>query len=348
MSNPQVDLSKAKPFVFELSFDAESMAERRRQKIAEREDAAAEQAAASVVEAAPSFSEDDLAAAKAQAYDEGRAAGLADASAQREAGLASILETVGAQVAGLHVHQDVANEKLAADLTELGRTVLSKILPHYIAKHGCEEVTSILSEGFSRLVHEDRISITVGPDVHEVLEPRIEAIAAKSGYDGRLRLVADPDMGAADIVVNWGDGRLERATDDIWNEIDATLESAIAGMRDYADKLEQSAPTPPAPAKSDDHASASAPPAGEPASAELPDVMGDGNPVDEARLVTEQADATDGSDIDPSANVAPETETDDQTAATPDETTVQNDTPTNDTTTEAADVTDPPETIEQG
>ena len=244
MSNQQVDLSNAKRFIFELSFDAEDMAERRRKKIEARERAAAQAAEADAVEAEPTFSEADLEAAKAQAYDDGRAAGLAEATSQREAGLAAILETIGAQIAGLHVHQDVANEKLAADLAELGRIVMSKLLPHYIEKNGCDEVIAILNDGFARLVHEDRISITVGPDTHDLLEPRIEALAAKSGYDGRLKLVADPDMGAADIVVNWGDGRLERSADDIWREIDASLERAIGGMRDYADKLEETAPFP--------------------------------------------------------------------------------------------------------
>lgn len=242
MNDAQIDLSKAKPFIFELSFDAEDMAERRRKKLEERERLAAEAAAAAEVEAEPSFSEEELAAAKAQAYEEGRAAGLAEAESQREAGLAGILDTIGAQIAGLHVHQDVANEKLAADLTELGRTVMSKVLPHYTQKHGADEVTAILSEGFSRLVHEQRISITVGQEVHEMLEPRIEAMAAKSGYDGRLKLVADPDMGLADVVVNWGDGRLEHSTDEIWAEIEAMLENATAGMRDYAEKLEQTIP----------------------------------------------------------------------------------------------------------
>lgn len=345
MNNPQVDLSKAKPFVFELSFDAESMAERRRQKIAAREEAAAEHAAASAVEAEPTFSEDELAAVKAQAYEEGRAAGLADASSQREAGLASILESIAAQIAGLHVHQDVANEKLAADLTELGRTVLSKLLPHYIDKHGYEEVTTILSDGFSRLVHEDRISVTVGPDVHEVLEPRIEALAAKSGYDGRLRLVADPDMGAADIVVNWGDGRLERSADEIWSEIDATLESAIAGMRDYADRLEEAAPTPTARANSGSDADVGASTAAELGSEEVPGVTDNESASDTAHPEPEQIEAADGSDSEPSAIAEPESESEtaEQFAATPDETIVPDD-----TSSEAVDVTDPPETIEQG
>lgn len=238
MSNQHVDLSNAKPFVFELSFDAESMAERRRQKLAERERAEAEKAAAEAFVEAPTFSEDDLAEAKAKAYEEGRAAGLAEAAEARETGLATMLETIGAQIAGLHVHQDVANEKLAADLTEFGRTVMSKLLPHYIEQHGADEVTAVLSDGFARLVHEDRIIITVGQEMHDMLEPRIEAMAAKSGYDGRLKLVSDPDMGPADIVVSWGDGRLERLTDAVWKDIDTALESAIAGMREYADKLE--------------------------------------------------------------------------------------------------------------
>ncbi len=239
MSNQQVDLSKAKPFVFELSFDAESMAERRRQKQAERDRAAAEEAEAAAVVEPPSFSEDELADARAKAYEEGRAAGLADAEQAREAGLTAMLETIAAQIAGLHVHQDVANEKLAADLTEFGRTVMSKLLPHYVEKHGPDEVTAVLSDGFARLVQEDRIIITVAQEMHDMLEPRIEAMAAKSGYDGRLKLVSDPDMGPADVVVSWGDGRLERLTDETWREIDAALESAIAGMREYAEKLEE-------------------------------------------------------------------------------------------------------------
>ena len=117
MTDPQIDLSKAKPFIFELSFDAEDMAERRRQKIEERERQEAEAAAAAAVDAAPTFSEEDLAAAKAQAYEEGRAAGLADASSQREAGLAGILDTSGGSSA--HPLEDLA-ARLGASLEHRG------------------------------------------------------------------------------------------------------------------------------------------------------------------------------------------------------------------------------------
>ncbi len=214
-----------KPFLFDVSFDDEmAMQERKRKEEAAR---LAEEEARAYAEAnppAPTFSEDEMLAAKAQAWAEGHAAGLAEAEQSQAAKLNTLTENLAAEISGIHIHQDVANERLAADACELGVRVSKHLLPAYAEKHGLDEVRSVLTECFENLAHSAKIVITTAPENRETLEEHVQNLAARSGFEGRLLLLEDNSLGPAEISVNWDGGGLERSEEMIWNRLDQVME----------------------------------------------------------------------------------------------------------------------------
>lgn len=215
----------AKPFLFEQSFDEEAMQRARERKLQEKEEAklAAERAEQEQNPPPPTFSEEELQSAQAAAWQEGHQAGMTDAEKQKEAQTLALLENLGAQVSGMHVHQDLANERIAAELSSFALEVCRRILPTFVEAQGGEELRALLGECLEKITPASRILIAVSPDTLELLEPQIDGLAARSGFEGRMKLVADPTLGPTDLIATWDGGNMQRIEQDIWDGIDAVV-----------------------------------------------------------------------------------------------------------------------------
>ena len=219
-------ITTAKPFLFDTSFDEEELRRQAeaRQQAEEEERLAALRAEEEANPPPPTFTEEELKAAQATAWQEGHEAGIRDAHAEREAAVTALLEALSAEVGGMHVHQDLSNERIGLHLTKVAVQVLRKVLPEFTAKHGADEVKAVLGDCFERIPFDSKLIVTVAPETEELLTPSIEALAARSGFEGRTRIVSDPDMGPSDLTAIWDGGGLDRLEEAIWQEIEQRIE----------------------------------------------------------------------------------------------------------------------------
>ena len=220
----------AKPFLFEQSFDEEALLRAREQKLRDAEEAAK---AAELEELErnpppPTFTEEELQAAQAAAWQEGHQAGSNDAQQQNEAQVLALLENLGAQIGGMHVHQDLANERIASELSGFALEICRRVLPDFIDSHGGEEVRALLGDCMEKITPASRILVTVSPDTLGLLEPQIDVLAARSGFEGRIKMVADPALGPSDLVATWDGGNLQRVEKELWQGIEAVVNRARA------------------------------------------------------------------------------------------------------------------------
>lgn len=202
----------------------------RENKRREKEEAAraAELAEQNQTPPPPTFTEDELQAAQATAWQEGHQAGIVDAQQKQEAQTLNLLENLSAQISGMHVHQDLANERIAAEMTGFSLEVCRRILPSFVDSQGGEELRGLLADCLEKITPASRILITVSPDSLGLLEPQVDVLAARSGFEGRMKLVADPALGPTDLVAVWDGGGMSRVEKDIWKNIEAVVERTLA------------------------------------------------------------------------------------------------------------------------
>lgn len=231
----------AKPFLFDQSFDEEAMQRAREAKQREKEEAAraAELAEQNQTPPPPTFTEEELQAAQATAWQEGHQAGIDDAQQKQEAQTLSLLENLSAQISGMHVHQDLANERIAAEMTAFSLEICRRILPSFVDSHGGEELRILLADCLEKITPASRILITVSPDSLGLLEPQVDILAARSGFEGRMKLVADPALGPTDIVAVWDGGGMNRVEKDTWKTIEAVVERTLAAAPPMPDLPEE-------------------------------------------------------------------------------------------------------------
>ena len=231
-----VDLTTAKPFLFERSFDEslwDDMGAAKKAKAAQQTDAPAEDVVPEEPEAPPppTFSEEELAAARQEALMEGHADGFREGHAESmdtlEARLVELLDRMAPMVASLGEEQKRANERAQTNVARIVQALTAKLLPVYARKHGADEVMAVATNCIAELQDAGRLTIRLSEDTIEELGDRLTKAADRAGFEGQLRILPDDTLGPSDVLVDWGAGGAERVYDSIRDQIDTAIDRAV-------------------------------------------------------------------------------------------------------------------------
>jgi flagellar assembly protein FliH len=209
-------MAQAEKFLFETTFDAEL-----------RNAAPAKNAAT----APTSFSEEELAKARCDAFAAGQAAGIEEArqatdhaAAQALATLAGQFEAAAAQLAETKEHR----LRRAIEITVL---MLRKLFPELSRRNALIETEALIKQCLAQLHDEPRVVIRVADALLDPLNNRVAALTEKTGFEGKVVLLADDTLSASDVRVEWADGGAERDTGCLWTEIEQMLDRALGKAR---------------------------------------------------------------------------------------------------------------------
>lgn len=183
-------------------------------------------AQAEIVEAeppAPTFSEEEMAAARAQAYAEGRRDGAADANAAIEAQLSQVLAHVEAGLADISAQARQDYDERLADTVHLAEAIARKVVATLSELHPHLEIEAMVADCLSTLFGVDRVTVRVAESVVEPLSDHMESLRARAGFAGEIEVVADPALAATDARIDWRSGRAEREEAALWSMIDETI-----------------------------------------------------------------------------------------------------------------------------
>ncbi|MGD1880338.1 MAG: hypothetical protein ACFB13_22900 [Kiloniellaceae bacterium] len=207
-------------FLFNTSFDMEKSPAVKAEE--------APKAAAVEPPPAPTFSEEELEAARQAAFAEGKADGLAEA----EANQANRLAEAVAELPPLfdRLAQDLAAQAdgQRRETLEAAITVVRKLFPHLAREHGLDETRAVIEQCLERLRDEPRLVIRSADEDLDALKEHIEASAAHSAFDGKLVFLADDRLAPGDLRLEWADGGAERDQAGLWKEIDTVIDRALA------------------------------------------------------------------------------------------------------------------------
>ncbi len=187
---------------------------------------------------APTFSEDEINAARDQAYEAGRAAGLREAEASRARLLANAEQALSTQLQELMRRHAEEAEARHRDAVRVAMAVVARIVPGLAARNGLSEVEALFAECMDTLTDEPRVTVRVHDAIAEEASARLGEIAAQAGFEGRLQVIGDPAVGPGDCRIEWAEGGAERNMARLWQEIEAILDRALGpGSLDVASEV---------------------------------------------------------------------------------------------------------------
>lgn len=217
-------------FLFDRDFDDLDIL----REIVEQEVEELEQAKAEVEEPAvpvvPTFSEEELAAARKQAYEKGKHDGIAEALAGIEQRTAAVLDKVTHNLEALFATQTRDNEATARDAAQLALAVARKLFPKLYETHGLGEIVGVTEAILANLIREPRLVVLVSDANAEPLRHRLTDFLTKRGFAGALEIRGDAALGAADCKIEWMGGDAARDTTVLFAEIESIVERHVGKM----------------------------------------------------------------------------------------------------------------------
>ena len=154
-----------------------------------------------------------VAAAEARAYRDGFDAGQREAKAESDRRTALALEEIGLGIKGIATRFSGIETRMETEAVDVAVAVARKLCSALIAGEPLGEITGLVSDCFSQLVSTPHLVVRINEQLYEAARARIERLAKQSGFEGRLVILAEPEIDTGDCRIEWADGGvvLERA-----------------------------------------------------------------------------------------------------------------------------------------
>lgn len=172
---------------------------------------AAKERAASAAEVAQ-----QIADAEARAYRAGFDAARLEAKAESDRRAALALEEIGIAIRSIAGRFSTIEERMETEAVDVALAVARKLCTELIAAEPLTEMMALVSDCFRHLTATPHLVVRINDALYDAARARIEHLARQSGFEGKLVILAEPDIATGDCKIEWADGgvTLDRSTID--------------------------------------------------------------------------------------------------------------------------------------
>jgi flagellar assembly protein FliH len=181
----------------------------------------------------PVFKSADLLQAHEDGYADGFATGKAAAEAAAAARVSATLERLADQLE--YIVQSAADTaaRQREGVIRIGAAISRKLLPDLSRRQGTTEAEAMLGAVITELIDEPRMVIRVADDDLDTISEKIDTIATRRGFAGKIVLLAEPSVASGDCRIEWADGGVERDSARLWHDIDLAVARLLGGGEDH-------------------------------------------------------------------------------------------------------------------
>ena len=150
--------------------------------------------------------------------------GHAAAKAEAEQRTAMALERIAVALAELNRGLAAVETRLETEAVEVAVAVARKLAPELVAREPFAELAALAAQCFAHLVGVPHVVVRVNDTLYPAVRDPLDAAARARGFDGRLIVLAEPDIAPGDCRIEWADGGVMR--DRVATE--AAIDDAVA------------------------------------------------------------------------------------------------------------------------
>jgi flagellar assembly protein FliH len=176
------------------------------------------------------MTEEEIAALKAEAFAQGRAEGAEEARMAAETVAAQALARIELRLKEAMAALDAAEDAIKRDAVQAAMFTVRKLAPGFAKNGNLAEVESLVSSCLGAMLDEPRVVVRIHDSLLDPLKARIADVAERAGFGGRVVLIADDNMNAADCRVEWADGGAERDSEWMWSQIEGVVQRFLSGL----------------------------------------------------------------------------------------------------------------------
>jgi len=183
----------------------------------------------------PTFSEEDVEAARQEGFAAGREEGIREATGTFEKQAVDTFERLE------QLLPDLFNSlrEIRESSTQIGISVAAamarKLLPDMASRNALGEFERMIGEVLERISEEPRLTIRVNAEMAEEIKGKVERMLADKGFNGNAVVTVDDAMPTGDCRLEWANGGAIRDHASLWKEIDDIIAANLgAEARDFA------------------------------------------------------------------------------------------------------------------
>jgi flagellar assembly protein FliH len=173
-----------------------------------------------------------VAAAEARAYRDGFDAGQREAKAESDRRAALALEEIRIAMQGIAARLSNVEGRMETEAVDVAIAVARKLCAELIAAEPLGEITGLVQDCFSHLVSTPHLVVRINDQLYESAHERIERLAKQSGFEGRLVILAEPEVATGDCRIEWADGGVVLERTAIEAKIDELVSRYMASRTD--------------------------------------------------------------------------------------------------------------------
>jgi flagellar assembly protein FliH len=147
-----------------------------------------------------------IAAAESRAYRDGFDAAQREAKAESDRRSALALEEIGINIKAIAQRFSGIETRMETEAVDVAVAVARKLCSTLIAAEPLGEITGLVKDCFSQLVSTPHLVVRINESLYETAHERIERMAKQSGFEGRLVILAEPEIATGDCKIEWADG----------------------------------------------------------------------------------------------------------------------------------------------
>ena len=177
----------------------------------------------------PVFSEEELEAAKVEAYKKGQDQARQEERATREQKIADIAEKIESSLSALFSQEEDRKKLYEAESVHLTLHILRKLFPHLNETSGLDEIENVIKQALESQDGLPSIKIDVPPYTHEGIQERLHNTIERTSKSGTIEITEAAGLNTGDCEIKWHNGGALRNVTDLSNTIFALLESSLEG-----------------------------------------------------------------------------------------------------------------------
>ena len=175
-----------------------------------------------------------IASAEARAYRDGFDAAQREAKAESDRRSALALEEIGIAVQAIAKRFSGIETRMETEAVDVAVAVARKLCSTLIAAEPLGEITGLVKDCFSHLVSTPHLVVRINDSLYEAAHEHIERMAKRSGFEGRLVILAEPEIETGDCKIEWADGGVVLERTAIEARIDELVGRYIASRNQAA------------------------------------------------------------------------------------------------------------------
>ncbi|MBL6945333.1 MAG: hypothetical protein ISR47_01700 [Rhodospirillales bacterium] len=182
-----------------------------------------------IEEIVPTFSEEEVNAAREDGFAKGREDGIRHASEGTERHIADAVTLIGERVESLFAAHLEAVDKIQTSAVMVVSTLARKVLPQFSEREGLGEIERLAQTILGRLRMEPRVVFVVNDAIRDAVEERLVSMAESRTFGGTLEVIGDSGVAAGDCRIEWADGGAERNAAEMLADVDRIVAQNVDG-----------------------------------------------------------------------------------------------------------------------